>query len=121
VELPSPSGGHARGREGLRGTLGTTKSPPVGATTRDEQWTVCRDMIRSGSNGLPAHFTRATISTCRLPQRGADQPLAPIEHGRFGALPSGHLGGAGLDLVLAALAPDDQPDAGGGSAAERHR
>src|SRR5260370_3305370 len=37
--------------------------PPVGATTRDEQWTVCRDMIRGGSNGLRAHFTRATIST----------------------------------------------------------
>jgi hypothetical protein len=30
---------------------------------------VCRDMIRGGSNGLRAHFTRATISTCRLPQR----------------------------------------------------
>jgi len=24
-----------------------------------------------------------------------DEPLAPIEHGRFGALPSSHLGGIG--------------------------
>jgi hypothetical protein len=55
--------------EGTEGTLKTTKSPSVGATTGDEQWTVCRDMIRGGSNGLPAHFTRAIISTCRLPQR----------------------------------------------------
>jgi hypothetical protein len=41
---------------------------------------------------------------------GADQPFAPIEHSRFGAIPSGHLGehrrcdllsGIGLDLVTA--------------------
>ncbi|MGA7862796.1 MAG: hypothetical protein WCA23_02155, partial [Stellaceae bacterium] len=43
---------------------------------------------------------------------GADQPLAPVEHGHFGAVPSSHLEGIGLDLMLAALAPDDQPDAG---------
>jgi hypothetical protein len=47
--------------------------------------TVCRDMIRGGSNGLRAHFTRATISAYRLLQRGADQPLAPVEHCSFGA------------------------------------
>jgi hypothetical protein len=29
--------------------------------------------------------------------------------------------GIGLDLMLAFLAPDDQPDAGGGSVPERHR
>jgi len=40
-----------------------------------------------------------TISACRLPQRGADQSLAPIEHGRFGGVPSSHLGGIGLDLL----------------------
>jgi len=34
----------------MRG-LGTTRSPPAGATTRDEQWTVCGDMIRGGSKG----------------------------------------------------------------------
>jgi len=58
----------------------------------------------------------STISACRLPQRGADQPFAPIEHGLFVALPSSHLGGVGLDLRWHALhqtipAPDDQPDA----------
>jgi len=29
------------------------------------------------------------------------------------ALPSGHLGRVGLDLMLAVLAPHDQPNAGG--------
>ena len=43
---------------------------------------------------------------------GTDQPLASIEHGRFGAVPSSHLGGVGLDLILAFLAPDDQPSTG---------
>jgi cold shock CspA family protein len=46
---------------------------------------------------------------------GADQPLAPVEHGRFGAVPSSHINGIGLDLMLAFRAPNDQPDAGGGS------
>jgi hypothetical protein len=31
--------------------------------------------------------------------------LAPIEHGRFGAAPSSHIGGIGLDLMLAMLTP----------------
>jgi len=52
---------------------------------------------------------------------GADQPLSPIGHRRFGAVLLGHLGGIGLDLMAAILAPNDQPDAGGGSIAERHR
>jgi hypothetical protein len=52
---------------------------------------------------------------------GTDEPLAPIEHGRFGTIPSSHLGGIGLDLMPAILAPHDQPDLGGGSIAERHR
>ena len=52
---------------------------------------------------------------------GVDQPVAPIEHGGPGAVPSRHFGGIRLDLMLAFLAPDDQPDAGGGSIAERHR
>jgi hypothetical protein len=37
-----------------------------------------------------------------------------------GAPSSGKLVGIGLDLMLASLAPGDQPDAGGGSVAERH-
>jgi hypothetical protein len=41
--------------------------------------------------------------------------------GRFGAVLSGHLGGVGLDLMLARLARDDQPDAGRGGDAECHR
>jgi len=36
-----------------------------------------------------------------------DQPLAPIEHGRFGAVPSSHLAGVGLDLMPA---PRDQAE-----------
>src|ERR1700730_6004083 len=34
---------------------------------------------------------------------GTDQPLAPIEHGCFGAVPSGHLGWVRLRLVLRVL------------------
>jgi hypothetical protein len=52
---------------------------------------------------------------------GADQPLAPIDHGRFGAVASSHLGGVGLNPMLAFLAPNDQLHAGGGSVAERYR
>jgi hypothetical protein len=52
---------------------------------------------------------------------GADQPFAPIEDGRFGAVPSSHFGGIGFDPMLAFPAPHDQPDAGGGRVAERHR
>ena len=51
----------------------------------------------------------------------ADQPFAPLGNGHFGAVPRSHLGGIGLNLMLAFLAPDDQPDAGGGSVAERQR
>jgi hypothetical protein len=52
---------------------------------------------------------------------GIAERLAPIEHGRFGALPTSHLSGIGLDLMPAVLAPDDQPGGGGGSVAECHR
>ena len=44
----------------------------------------------------------------------ADQPLALTEHGRFGAALSDHLCGIGLDLMSTILAPNDQPDTGGG-------
>jgi hypothetical protein len=64
-----PLTGHWTGREGIERHWGPPDPPSVGATTRDEQWTVCPDMIRGGSNGLRPHFTRATISTRRLPQR----------------------------------------------------
>jgi hypothetical protein len=52
---------------------------------------------------------------------GTDEPLAPIEHGRFGAIPSSHLSRVWLDLMLAFLAPDDQANLCRGSDAERHR
>jgi hypothetical protein len=51
---------------------------------------------------------------------GTDQPLTPIGHGRFGAVPGCQFGGVGLG-GSAFLAPDDQPRVGGGSIAERHR
>jgi hypothetical protein len=56
-----------------------------------------------------------------VPALGIDEPLAPIEHGRFDAISSGHLGEVRLDLMLAVLAPNDQSDACGGSVAVRHR
>jgi hypothetical protein len=52
---------------------------------------------------------------------GADQPLSPIRHSRFATVPLGHLRGIGLDLVLTVLAPNDEPELGSGSVAERHR
>ena len=36
------------------------------------------------------------------------QPLAPIEEGHFGAVPSRHLDGIGVDLMTATIA-NDQP------------
>jgi hypothetical protein len=46
------------------------------------------------------------------PAAGADQPLVPIEHGRFGATPGAISAGIGLDLMLAIAAPHDQPHIG---------
>jgi hypothetical protein len=47
---------------------------------------------------------------------------APVSarHSRPGIVSSSHLGEIGLDLMSGFLAPHDQPDAGGGSIAERH-
>jgi hypothetical protein len=45
----------------------------------------------------------------------------PQFYGQARRVPLGHLGGIGLPLVAASPAPHDQPDAGGGSVAERHR
>jgi hypothetical protein len=38
-----------------------------------------------------------------------------------GTVPGSHLGGIRLDLMLTVLAPNDEPDAGSGSATQRHR
>ena len=51
----------------------------------------------------------------------ADEPGAPIEHRRCGAVSLGHLDGVGLDLVLTILAPDDKAELGSGGATQRHR
>jgi hypothetical protein len=76
-------------------------------------------MIRGGSNGLRAHFTHHMgLPAAAL---AADKPGVPIEHWGPGVVPGSYLGGVGLDLMLAILAPHDQPDAGGSSVAERHR
>jgi hypothetical protein len=37
----------------------------------------------------------------RTPPLGAHQPLAPIEHGRIGAIRIGELGGVRFDLIAA--------------------
>jgi hypothetical protein len=44
-----------------------------------------------------------TISICRLPHVEQTSRSRPIEHARFGAAPSSHIGGIGLDLMLAML------------------
>jgi hypothetical protein len=59
--------------------------------------------------------------TRRQPHKAAHKPRGPIRHGGLGTVSLCHLRGIGLDMILAALAPNDQPDAGGGSIAERHR
>jgi hypothetical protein len=101
-------------------SIPTRKSVPP--TQGPLEWTG-----RGGSKGLRAHFTRATCpcsppygpAGCRIWSR-PDQPLAPIGHGRFGAVPLGHLGGIGLDLMLAASAPKRATGRSRGSP-ERHR
>jgi hypothetical protein len=78
-------------------------------------------MIRGGSNGLRAHFTRATISSRRLPQweqtSRSRQSSTDVSAPYRAAISAG----SGSDLMLAVLAPNDQPDAGDGSVTERHR
>ena len=41
----------------------------------------------------------------------ADEPLAPIEDRRFGAVPGSDLSRVGLNLMLGGFAPDDEPHA----------
>jgi hypothetical protein len=58
-----------------------------------------------------------TISTLCLPQPEQTNRSRQSSTGVFGAVSSSHLGGIGLDLMLASVAPDDQPDLGGGAPA----
>ena len=71
---------------------------------------------RSGQASLIAQVARLPTAAA-----GADRLLTPTGHGRFGTLPLGHLGRIGLDLVLALLAPRNEPDTGGGAVAEHQR
>ena len=64
---------------------------------------------------LDTGMGRMGVTESELPR------VVEMEHGRFGAIPSSHLGGIGLDLVAAISAPDDQPDLVRGGGAERHR
>src|SRR5437879_2067599 len=82
-----------------------------------------------GSPGVSIHFgARRTAALSRSrPYRfrgcrifGTDQALTPIRNRHFGAVAPRHLGGIGLDLMLA-IAPNDQPDAGVGRVPEPHR
>jgi hypothetical protein len=52
----------------------------------------------------PSDITRAASSRrssgrVEPPYNRTDQPVAPIEHGRFGAIPSSPLGGIGLAMI----------------------
>ena len=86
----------------------TCRVPPVAAARSGGP--SCEDRFWSGP-GAAAVRGRGRISLappyrpagCRARNRPA---LAPIEHGRFGAVPLGHLAGVGLDLSLAPLAPN---------------
>jgi hypothetical protein len=61
------------------------------------------------------------MSIWRLPHLEQTSRERQSGTGRFGAVPLGHLGRVGLNLMPAILARNDQPDAGGGSVAECHR
>jgi len=56
--FPVRTHGSLEGTGGVIGRHWGLLGPPSGRN-RDEQWTVCRDMIRGCNNGLRAHFTRA--------------------------------------------------------------
>jgi hypothetical protein len=66
-----PSGGHALDGRAFEGHWGPL-CPPFGAPTRDEQWTVCRDMIRGGSNGM----RRISLALLAPAHRHIDLPAA---------------------------------------------
>jgi hypothetical protein len=55
------------------------------------------------------------------PTARAHEPIAPIKNASPSAIFPGHLGGIGLDLVATTPAPHDQPHAGCGGVAQRHR
>jgi hypothetical protein len=70
--------------------------------------------VAQPSGGLPP-VIRPGWTACA----GTDQPFAPIENRSLRTVAGSQLGGIGLDLMLAGFAPDDQPQVGRRSAAER--
>src|SRR6516164_4496071 len=80
-------------------------------------------LLRVVTGHLPfASQTRSGHHHVDLPATapGTNQPLTPVEHGSVSAIASSHLGGVGLDLMPAFLAPDDQANLGRGGNAQRH-
>src|ERR1700719_4519367 len=73
---------------------------------------------RSLQRRVFANLTRSIRSPKILP---SELRAASVIHRRCRAVSLGHFAGVGLNLVTSILAPHDQPDAGGGSIAERHR
>jgi hypothetical protein len=52
----------------------------------------------NGTIGMPSRAAHHHIDLAAA-AAGADQPLAPIEHGGIGAIPGSHLGGIGRCIV----------------------
>jgi hypothetical protein len=111
----------------FEGHWGPPSPPSVGATTRDEQLTVCPDMRSGGSNGLRAHFTRATCPCS--PQyrpagcRSGEQTSRSRQSGTGISAPYRAAISAGSGARPDASSPctKQSTDVGAGSVAERHR
>jgi hypothetical protein len=64
------------------------------------------------SHGRLAISALGLVSTILDAEERADEPLTPVRTSNLGAVPSSHLGGIGIDMVSASLAPHDQSDLG---------
>jgi hypothetical protein len=98
---------------------------PNGATSNTSGWNPCSRSRLRRSVKLST-FPNGGRKCCRSRITRAAPPSTPYtspgsRHRRLGAVASSHLGGVGLDLMPAILAPNDQRDLGSGSIAERHR
>jgi hypothetical protein len=94
---PSAAAIRPYGTAALRGPAATDPDTPARSAAGDR---------RSAAAPRRLGITRAGLS--RAAALRTHQPLAPIEHERFGAVPSSHLGGVRLDLMAASLVPDYQ-------------
>ena len=83
---------------------------PSGTSNTSEQ-------ILPRSPGCPAHDE----IDIPVPALGSDQSLTPIEDKSTCARPGGHLGGVGLDLMLAGFAPSGRVNRGYSDSPQRHR